>query len=600
MDGREKNQVKVSSEPSIPQSPHTANLHKTQSPIIVTHVPVSIGSSDGSSSTNSSISTDASTHSDHLCHGCEDSKGNDRQSEITRHRCLSQDSFNESSPQVPDHGRETSVERVKSPSDKKPIVPNINGIPMLPSSSFSCKRATVSSSMELPAKKPRLADDIPSPKPQQTPAPPVLLARDYDDVVLNPLHVFVRSQIEVFTATKADLALPAPGRKHPIKLHQVGLRCIHCRDVPSRKRVKRAVCYPSSVGRIYHSVSDMKFDHFSHCQDLPEDARAKFEALKAEGKRSSDKKGRKSLSYASSTAQYYHDAAVQMGMKDSRGGIFMASGQCASAAAPPTINLQTGALLSPTEGATNAFAPLPTVLTLPVQLHLKNISMTQKVPHPSAVQPKQVKNERNVGSVGEAAVSKSPLGRLPIPLASPADKDYLNQLHCFVRRHVEIFTADNEDIAAPAPGRRNRVLLGQVGIRCIHCAKLPLKDRVKRAVCYPPSVAGIYHSVSNMKFDHFAICRGLPTRDREEFASLKSTCARRGTAGNSASRTMASSTAQYYHNSALQLGLVDTPTGIRVSDPKPIGEDRVSVAQNRQRMIPAGLSVLMIAATQAV
>lgn len=40
-----------------------------------------------------------------------------------------------------------------------------------------------------------------------------LLTMSDDANVLNPLHLFIRAQIEVFTATPADIALPAPGRK---------------------------------------------------------------------------------------------------------------------------------------------------------------------------------------------------------------------------------------------------------------------------------------------------------------------------------------------------------------------------------------------------
>ena len=101
---------------------------------------------------------------------------------------------------------------------------------------------------------------------------PMLLAQPGDEEVLSPLHCFVRRQIEVFEATSEELAQPAPGRKVPIKLRQVGLRCIHCtstknllvgnnnnnnnsngKDSPT-KRVKRAVCYPSSVARVSGSL----------------------------------------------------------------------------------------------------------------------------------------------------------------------------------------------------------------------------------------------------------------------------------------------------------------------------------------------------------
>jgi hypothetical protein len=168
---------------------------------------------------------------------------------------------------------------------------------------------------------------------------------------------------------------------------------------------------------------------------------------------------------------------------------------------------------------------------------------------------------------------------------------------------VEVFTADKNDIAAPAPGRKTRVVLGQVGIRCTHCAKLPVKQRVKRAVCYPPSVGGIYHSVSNMKFDHFGLCRALPPQAREEFTTLKSSCSRRGTAGNNSSRGggSASSTAQYYNESAIRKGLVDSNAGIRfrtVQQQQARENQDLPLAQRQQ--LPTGMSALMMAASQAV
>jgi len=168
--------------------------------------------------------------------------------------------------------------------------------------------------------------------------------------------------------------------------------------------------------------------------------------------------------------------------------------------------------------------------------------------------------------------------RQSFTLASKDDPDFLNPLHCFVRKNVELFIANERDVAAPAPGRKNRVVLGQVGIRCIHCVNFSGKKRVKRAVCYPPSVEGIYHSVSNMKFDHFAVCPCLPPAVQEEFTSLKHSFSRRGPTAihqmpfsglvraEPSVTTLSNSTAKYYHRSALAKGLVDTESGIRFSN----------------------------------
>jgi hypothetical protein len=95
----------------------------------------------------------------------------------------------------------------------------------------------------------------------------MLLSLPQDRVALSETLCVVRENIEVFTATLSDVNAPAPGRKHAVVVGQVGLRCIHCRHTTrSCDRVKRAVCYPSSIKRIYRTVIDMKLDHFSTCK----------------------------------------------------------------------------------------------------------------------------------------------------------------------------------------------------------------------------------------------------------------------------------------------------------------------------------------------
>jgi hypothetical protein len=521
----------------------------------------------------------------------------------------------------------------------------------------------------------------------------ILLGREEDKEILNPLHAFVRTQIEVFTATATELSQPAPGRKQPIKLHQVGLRCIHCKH--AKKRVKRAVCYPSAVGRVYHSVSDMKFDHFSNCRELPPDVRAIYDSLKADPnceKKPSSNKGNTNVS--TSTAQYYHDSAIQLGMVDGPGGIFMSPDyhrlkNCKDQEVSKSVNgasmiswsqslnstpMQTLPSPQPRAGQleanVSALAMLrPFSLSRIFASRQDSVNMFPALAadtNPVAMQSFLANAIFNVNSKNVTAASfdteaqrKQPLNimssesqekptvketaavtaKCSVALASPEDSDYLNPLHCFVRKHVELFIANKDDVAAPAPGRKNRVVLGQVGIRCIHCAKLPLKQRVKRAACYPPSVQGIYHAVSNMKFDHFSLCHGLPSEAREEFTLLKNSCSRRGTAGNnysasslrsiassSSSSGTPSSTAQYYYDSAVAKGLVDTESGIRFSEESHVtGEmspeksiaaetspplkdhgkqtkDDVAYGNKaaRKSNLYTGLSVLMLAASQAV
>lgn len=511
-----------------------------------------------------------------------------------------------------------------------------------------------------PAKKPRTistcstkavktftADASEATKPQDSSL--LLLAREEDEEHLTPLHVFVRKQIEVFTATHTELSQPAPGRKQPIQLHQVGLRCIHCRNVASlgarKTRVKRAVCYPSAVGRIYHSVSDMKFDHFSHCQHIPQEVRTTFERLKAEGK---DKKGGKNTkgTSSSSTAKYYRESAARMGLMDGPGGVIYMSKEAKGQATPqhqtssqqgastpatapcvpllqsPTLaqtllqqqfqqeeltklliqkqslaNINTAALASmlfPPLQVPNLLAPNTSPLANAMNSTLLQSLLMNAVAaganaqksidaamaraeqqHKAASQsPERVSRKRPLESPGTSE-------NIVVPLAAPEDANDLNPLHCFVRKHVELFSATKADTEAPCPGRKTRVTLDQVGIRCKHCARLKLKprQRVKRAVCYPPSIDGIYHSVSNMKFDHFGICPSLPDEAKKELEGLR--------ASYSGRNIGSTNTARYYRDSAVSKGLVDTEKGIRFKQQDPAAP---------QAPAHTGMSALMMAA----
>jgi hypothetical protein len=208
-------------------------------------------------------------------------------------------------------------------------------------------------------------------------------------------------------------------------------------------------------------------------------------------------------------------------------------------------------------------------------------------------------------------------GISPVSLSTPEDEKELNELHCFVRRSLEFFSANEDDVSAPAPGRKTRVCLGQVGIRCIHCKSLPINKRKKRSVCYPPTVDGIYHAVSNMKHDHFAVCTGLSEASRKAFTDVRALCTRRTSTSSSSTTTSSStnsapkqhskhSTSLFYTQSAKDLGLVDTTSGVRFSDgiiqadfPKilPAGQQH-PLPLNTSLDKPSAFSALVMAACQ--
>lgn len=405
------------------------------------------------------------------------------------------------------------------------------------------------------AKKPRTVS-ISNP-PASTKNCSLILAGPGDSLYLNPLHCFVRRNIEYFVATERDALAPCPGRKNAVSPGQVGLRCIHCRGVNNRNRTKRAVCYPSSVHRIYHCVSDMKFDHFSNCNFLPAHERKMFDELKDSC--SSKKRGKKVGLKSCNTARYYLESAKKLGLTEGpqKGTVILR----APVNNRPLHSVAPEAFYKKLPQETNQSVAMSSSASVVSQQSesrdMSQVALNQtktiaqcSPPFANFCQPVVTLPGRNMTN---DVTFKTRI------LAAPSEEYVLPPVHCFVRKNVEVFAATPEDVAAPAPGRKTRVTVGQIGIRCIHCARLPPKERVKRAACYPPTILSIYHSISNMKFDHFGACRGLSKELKQEFATLRES--RNKKSGKKINRK---TTAQYYIDSAIQdLKLIDTPTGIR-------------------------------------
>jgi len=368
----------------------------------------------------------------------------------------------------------------------------------------------------------------------------LLLSLPEDRISLSETLCIVRENVEVFIATEADVKAPAPGRKRPVVEGQVGLRCIHCRAALHQSdKVKRAVCFPSSIKRIYRTVIDMKLDHFKACRFVPIELKMKLEELKATNARSTG-----------TTMQYFVQAAKRMGMQDGTHGIRFVEKD-------KDGNVVTGNSPSPDKASSN--------------------SSNNKSNDASDNQTKTIKSDGTqsaVQSVGSFALSldlsisgdsngsgrKKDGGKKKVEyhtgkaiLALPEDKTALSPLRCFLRKNVYAFSATAEDIAVRTPTTFS-VVLGQVGIGCIHCLGMPAKERSNRAVCFPFSIGRIYQSVADIQRFHIGECKMVPETVRAKFLELQS-------ASSKGSKGLA--TRQYWVTSAKKLGLVDSDSGIR-------------------------------------
>jgi len=86
--------------------------------------------------------------------------------------------------------------------------------------------------------------------------------------------------VEIFAASDKDVSSRHSKGAQKLAEGQVGIRCVHCSHLRPRDRAERAVCYPSSISRIYQTVADMQRFHFEQCREIPMKIRKIYKSLK--------------------------------------------------------------------------------------------------------------------------------------------------------------------------------------------------------------------------------------------------------------------------------------------------------------------------------
>jgi len=142
-------------------------------------------------------------------------------------------------------------------------------------------------------------------------ARPLPLSMPPDKDWLTPLHCFVRRHcVQIFTATDKDVATPSKGKRKPIQVGQVGIRCPHChQDASSKARERGSVYYPTSIASIYNATMNLLQRHLHGCSSVPDDIMRRYETLKADDARSGTSK------------KYWVESALSLGLIDTSNGI---------------------------------------------------------------------------------------------------------------------------------------------------------------------------------------------------------------------------------------------------------------------------------------
>lgn len=157
------------------------------------------------------------------------------------------------------------------------------------------------------------------------------------------------------------------------------------------------------------------------------------------------------------------------------------------------------------------------------------------------------------GTSGVTAGGGIPLG-LPVTLAQQEDSLKLSSHQVFLRHQIEAFQAGEDDVTTHTRGRNKPIARGQVGIRCRHCAHLPVSRRQKGSTYFPATLLGLYQAAQNMSTTHMqcGLCTEMPEEIKQQFVNLISSKVVSSGAGR-----------PYWARSAKKLGLVDSEDGIR-------------------------------------
>jgi hypothetical protein len=137
-----------------------------------------------------------------------------------------------------------------------------------------------------------------------------------------------------------------------------------------------------------------------------------------------------------------------------------------------------------------------------------------------------VQQQASIPGTTKLATPHEPSGAFPrVPHREPTslyiecDDQNLSPYQCLIRKQIEFFQASQEEIDGTAQGRNTPIVLGQVGIRCRHCAIHAPQSRRAGAVYFPRRVR-LHHIVAYL----FSSVEELSSRLLQILLFCKFTC----------------------------------------------------------------------------
>eukprot|EP00986_Skeletonema_menzelii_P011355 scaffold5819_cov148-Skeletonema_menzelii.AAC.10 len=337
------------------------------------------------------------------------------------------------------------------------------------------------------------ADETP---PLPTAPTDIKLVEKGDSNLLTDYFYYIIEQLAVCRLTEKDRKTRG-GKRQDVAFGYGGLQCIHCATAPSARKF-----FWSNVDRLANSFAGIP-DHVLTCKMCPEEVTEALLVLKGRHN------AQMSLLPRGSQKQFFRQMWKRIHAGDSERA---------------TVASDSSSLKRST-----------------------TISAITNTSFKSNTAAETLKNAVSESSGGEK------LERVTLAVAQ--DKHWLSDIDCFIRKQVEVFCANSTDVSNAV--EYVPVTTGQVGLRCIHCAKSQ-EGAQGNAVLYPHSVSGIYESVQELQRLHLHDCPHLPTKLKSEISDTKESSEQRE---QREQREQSSALRKYYVQAAGALGLFDSDEG---------------------------------------
>ena len=215
---------------------------------------------------------------------------------------------------------------------------------------------------------------------------------------------------------------------------------------------------------------------------------------------------------------------------------------------PPQIMV-----MLPSSTHPGAFLPVPNFTAQTHQGPLLSVAVNQ----PTNVSSPATAQQNIQGTPIAAAVAATEDNRDTNSKATllymQCDEDVLCPSQIFLRKQIELFEAQSLDIELFVSGRRRPVVLGQIGIRCRHCAHLHPSTRKKGSAYYPSRLNGIYQAAQNIASSHLCdSCESVDGWTKSKLLEFQFVKTRKGYGGKN-----------YWGQAAKALQVIETDAGLK-------------------------------------